>query len=190
MSGNQADGELGGIVEELRAVAADARKEFGRLSAAQLNWKPSAGEWSVGQCFDHLIKTNEGFRPTLEETARGGRKGTLWQRVSPLSGFFGRLVLRSINSPRKFKAPRGLRPSASDVEAGVVEKFVGQQGELARLMRAAAAGADLRRTVVASPIAGFATYSMFDACRIVAAHNRRHFEQARRVAEAPGFPAA
>jgi hypothetical protein len=42
--------------------------------------------------------------------------------------------------------------------------------------------------IVASPIAGFVTYNMLDACRIVVAHERRHFEQARRVTEAEGFP--
>ena len=190
MSENRTDGELGGVLDELRAVAEEARKAFGPLSAAQLTWKHSAEQWSVGQCLEHLLKTNRGFYPALEEAARGGRAGSLWERVSPLSGLFGRLIVRGLASRRKFKAPRGLRPSASDVGAGVVEKFAGQQGELAELMRAAAAGTDLRRTVVTSPIAGFVTYSMLDACRIVAAHNRRHVLQARRVTEAPGFPAA
>jgi hypothetical protein len=183
-------GELGAVLDGLRAVGADARKVFGGLSAAQLNWKPSAEQWSVGQCFEHLIKTNRGFFPSLEEAARGGRKSNLWERVSPLSGLFGPLLVRTMSSQRKFKAPRGLKPTSSDVDAGVVGEFVGQQDELAGLMRAASAGTDLRRTVVTSPIAGFVTYSMLDACRIVVAHNRRHFAQAQRVIEARGFPAA
>jgi hypothetical protein len=183
-------GEIGGLVAELQAIADDATKVFGGLSPAQLNWKPSAEQWSVGQCFEHLIKTNRGFIPSLEEAARGARKGNLWERVSPLSGLFGRVLVRTMSSRRKFKAPRGIKPTSSDVDAGVVGKFVGQQDELAGLMSAAAAGADLRRTVVTSPIAGFVTYSMLDACRIVIAHNRRHFAQAQRVTEAQGFPAA
>jgi hypothetical protein len=187
---SQTGGEVGALLDELGALTGDARNVFGRLSAAQLNWKPSARQWSVGQCFDHLIKTNDTFCPTLEETARGGRDGTLWERVSPLSGFFGRLIMRAIKSPRKFKAPRGLRPSASDVDAGVIERFSGRQGELAGLMRAAAGAADLQRTVVTSPIAGFVTFSLLDAYRIIVAHERNHFEQARRVTEAEGFPAA
>jgi hypothetical protein len=190
MSEGRSDGELGGVIRELGAVAEEARRSFGRLSAAQLNWRPSADQWSVGQCFEHLLKTNRGFYPALEEAARGGRKAGLWERVSPLSGLFGRLLVRTMASPRKFKAPRGLKPSSSEVDAGVVEQFAGQQGELAELMRAAAAGTDLRRAVVTSPVAGFVTYSMLDACRIVAAHNRRHVAQARRVTEAEGFPAA
>jgi hypothetical protein len=180
---------LGELLDELRALTDDARRVFGRLTPAQLNWKPSAEVWSVGQCFDHLIVTNRGFYPALEEAARGARREKLWERVSPLSGLFGRLMVRGMASRRKFKAPRGLKPSASDAGPDVVERFAGQQGELAGLMRAAAAGTDLRRAVVTSPVAGFVTYSMLDACRIVVAHNRRHLAQARRVTEAEGFPA-
>jgi hypothetical protein len=51
-------------------------------------------------------------------------------------------------------------------------------------------GADLRRTVVTSPVSPVATYSLLDAYRIVVAHERKHFEQARRVARSAGFPAA
>jgi hypothetical protein len=178
---------LGGIQEELKAISDDARKVFGGLSATQLNWKPSPEQWSVGQCFEHLIKTNRGFYPALEQTASGDRRETLWERVSPLSGLFGQIVMRSLKSNRKFKAPRSLKPSTSDVDAAVIVKFTEQQDELSARMRAAEA-ADLKRSIVTSPIAGFVTYSMFDACRIVVAHNRRHFAQAQRVTETEGFP--
>jgi len=30
--------------------------------------------------------------------------------------------------------------------------------------------------------------NVLDACRILIAHDRRHFEQARRVTQSPGFP--
>jgi hypothetical protein len=183
-------GELGAQLGALKAIGEEARRTFGGLSAAQLNWKPGAEQWSVGQCFEHLIKTNRSFFPTLEQLARGERRGRAWERLSPFSGFFGRMVLKSLapESPRKFKAPSGLRPSASAVDAAVIEQFAAQQGELAELVRAAAAGLDLNRTVVTSPVSGFVTYSLRDAFRIVIMHERRHFAQAQRVTEAEGFP--
>jgi len=118
-----------------------------------------------------------------------GSPGSCWRCVSPLSGLFGKLLLRALTSERKFRAPRRLDPSASEVGAGVVAEFARQQEELAGLMRASA-GADLRRIIITSPISGFVTYNMLDACRIVVAHNRRHLRQARRVTEVQGFPRA
>jgi hypothetical protein len=187
----QPGAELGALLDELRAVTGDARKVFGGLSAAQLNWKPSPAGWSVGQCFDHLIATNRTFFADMERVAAGQHKTSLWGRVSPLSGLFARMILKSLDPEkgRKTKAPRVFAPAASDIAPDVVEQFEKHQGELAARMRATA-GVDLARTIVTSPVAAVATYSLLDAYRIVVAHERKHFEQARRVTETEGFPRA
>jgi hypothetical protein len=191
MSASQKNGEVDGLVKELQAVAEEASQVFGGLSPAQLNWKPSAGQWSVGQCFDHLIVTNTCFFPDMRRVAEGTYKTGLWGRVSPLSGFFGRFILKALDPEkgRKTRAPRVFEPAQSDVDAGVIARFVQHQSEVADLMRATA-GADLRGLKVTSPVSAVATYSLLDAYRIVVAHERKHFEQARRVTRAAGFPAA
>ena len=188
---SQTGAELGALLEELGAVTGDARKVFGGLSAAQLNWKPSAERWSVGQCFDHLITTNRTFFADLERVAAGKHRASLWGRVSPLSGLFGRFILKALDPEkgRRTKAPRVFEPARSDVAADVIEKFASHQEALAARMRATR-GADLRGLKVTSPVSAVATYSLLDAYRIVVAHERKHFEQARRVTQAEGFPAA
>lgn len=193
MSVSQTNGETYVLVTELQALTEETMKVFGNLSPAQLNWKPSPEQWSVGQCFDHLIKTNECFIPDMVKIAAGTYKSSLWARVSPLSGFFGRFVINSLDplKGRKTKAPRVFAPAQSDVEPDVIVKFLRHQSEVAIYMRATeTAGADLRRTIVTSPVSPVATYSLLDAYRIVVAHERKHFEQARRVAQTEGFPAA
>jgi len=183
------NGELAGLIEELGAVTNDARKVFGSLSAEQLNWKPSAEQWSVGQCFDHLIQTNRCFFPEMERVAAGTFKSSLWARVSPFSGLIGRLIIGSLDpvKGRKTKAARVFLPASSDIAPEVIEKFEGHQTELAERMRATA-GRDLRRTMVTSPVTSVATYSLLDAYRIIVGHERKHFEQARRVMNLSGFP--
>ena len=191
MGANTEQAELDAMVRELEGIAARARETFGRLSARQLNWKPAPDRWSVGQCFDHLITTNRCFFPDMERVASGERKSSLWERVSPLSGLFGRLVLRGLDPEKgmKVKAPAVFMPASSDVDPGVVERFAAHQTELTEKMRATA-GRGLARTVVTSPVSALATYSLLDAYRIVVAHERKHFEQARRVTQTEGFPAA
>ena len=68
--------ELAKFVEDAEAIAGDIQKTFGNFSAEQINWKPSADGWSVGQCFEHLIKTNSLFFPELEKIAGGERKNS------------------------------------------------------------------------------------------------------------------
>jgi hypothetical protein len=191
MSKTQTNGEIDGLVAELQAVGEDALKVFGNLSPAQLNWKPSAEQWSVGQCFDHLIVTNGSFFPVMEQVAAGTFRSDLWARVSPLSGYFGRYILGALDPSKgkKIKAPRAFLPASSDVDADVIERFVGNLSEVSARMRATE-GVDLRRTVITSPAMALVTYSLRDVYRIFVAHARSHFEQARRVTQAAGFPAA
>ena len=191
MSENRKGGEVDGLVKELQAVADDARKVFGGLSAAQLNWKPSAEQWSVGQCFDHLIVTNSSFFPVMERVAAGTFKRDLWARVSPFSGYFGRYILGALDPSKgkKIKAPRAFLPASSDVDAEVIERFVENLSEVNKRMRATG-GVDLGRAVVTSPAMAVVTYSLRDVYRIFVAHARSHFEQARRVTQSEGFPSA
>ena len=188
---SRAGGEVGGFVAELEPIAEEARRVFGRLTPAQLNWKPSAEQWSVGQCFDHLIVTNSTFFRDMERVAAGTYRGSLWGRVSPLSGFFGRYIIGALDPSKgkKIKAPLAFLPASSDVDAEVIERFAGNLSEVAARMRATE-GVDLRRTVITSPAMALVTYSLFDVYRIFVAHARSHFEQARRVTRAEGFPAA
>ena len=191
MSENRTGGEIDGFVAELEAVGRDALQVFGRLSPAQLNWKPSAEQWSVGQCFDHLIVTNSSFFPVMERVAAGTFESGLWARVSPLSGYFGRYILGALDPSKgkKIKAPRAFLPASSDVDAGVIGRFVENLAEVSARIRATE-GADLGRIVVTSPAMALVTYSLRDVYRIFVAHARSHFEQARRVTQAGGFPAA
>jgi hypothetical protein len=48
----------------------------------------------------------------------------------------------------------------------------------------------VEKIVVTSPAvsAGFVTYSLLDAYRIIVVHEQRHFQQAKRVTDERGFP--
>lgn len=187
--GNAPGGELAELLAQLRAIADDARREFGHLSAEQVNWQPGAGAWGVGQCFEHLIKTNESYFPTLERVSGGGWKGSLWERFSPLSGFWGEFLVKSVapETKRKQKTSEKFQPSGSGVDPKIIEKFAESQERLAGMIEATG-GLDLKRVSITSPFVRFVTYSLWDAYCGMVAHGRRHFAQARRVLEAEGFP--
>src|SRR3954468_23564793 len=78
----------------LEEVIRDAERVFGHLSAAQLNWKPDAGRWSVAQCFEHLLTSNEMMLREGQEASNASRR-TIWQRLPVLPGLLGRALIRS-----------------------------------------------------------------------------------------------
>lgn len=181
--------ELPGLLEDAHSVAADADKSLGHLTAEQLNWKPSASEWSVAQCLEHLIVSNVGFFPIVEKIVRGEHNPSLKERLPLLPRFFGSMVLRVVQpeSQRKFKAGAKYEPSRSEIGADIVARFLTHQQEVIEHI-SMAKDVDLRKTIITSPIASFATYSLLDGYKIIVAHERRHLAQAKRVTEREGFP--
>ncbi len=181
--------ELSQLIDELNAVATDSRSSFGQLTTQQLNWKPSPDEWSVAQCLDHLIVSNDQFVPLINRVKRGEYKPSLKERVPLLPRFFGPLVLRAVRpqGQRKFKATKPFQPATSEIGGDIVSRFGTQQKQIAEQMKSTD-NLDLQKIIVTSPIASFVVYSLFDAYRIIVAHDQRHVAQAKRVMAREGFP--
>jgi uncharacterized damage-inducible protein DinB len=179
--------QLNDLVADLERVSADARKNFGHLSAEQLNWKPSAEAWSVGQCLEHLIVTNKSYFDELDGVIAGTRKNSFWEKWSPLTSFAGKLLIDSLKSEgRKVKTTAKMTPP-SEVAPGVVENFAAHQSELIEKIKRAA-GADWRKIVLTSPFAKMMTYTLADGLQSIVEHERRHLRQAERVAGTENFP--
>ena len=177
------------VTSQLTAAADDARSAFGKLSPEQLNWKPSETGWSVGQCLEHIIKTNTEFYDDFDLIATGGRTNSVWENWSPMTGFFGRFLIKTLsNDAKKTKAPSKKIVPPSDISADIVERFVAHHAELNEKI-AATANADWDKTVVTSPFLAIMTYRLSDGYRIVVEHSKRHIRQAKRVTETDGFPA-
>lgn len=181
--------DLSTVLAEGRLVADETKRVFGQLSAEQINWKPSVAEWSIGQCFDHLIISNRLLLTIIEEIQLGRRRRRAWERVPLLPRFFGKLLVKTLraDSGRKLKAPRALHPSVSQIPAGIVTSFVEQQERLLHLIEGTR-GLDLTRITITSPVARFITYSLMDAYRLIVVHEQNHFIQASRLVQLPGFP--
>ena len=182
---------LADVRRELEAIARDAQSTFGGFDERQINWRPDAARWSVGQCLEHLLNANREMFQSLDAALDPARGRTIWQRVPVLPRLFGRMLIRS-QAPvvtRKFKSPAKAQPATSAIDPRIVERFVAHQRDAADRVRALD-GRDAARIIMVSPFAAFITYSALDGCRLLVTHERRHVEQARRVIAAPGFPSS
>jgi hypothetical protein len=177
------------IRAELDKTLDDVRTSFGQLNAGQINWRPDATSWSVAQCLEHLVNSNREMCGAIRRAVDPAQLRTLWQRLPLWPRLFGRLMITSLTptNPRKLRAPRTARPSASQIDRRILERFGEGQQEVTALVRAVA-GRDPASIIMASPFISVITYSVLDALRVITAHERRHFEQAVRVTQAPGFP--
>lgn len=176
------------ITSELQKISAETQKTFGKLSPAQINWRPSAEGWSVGQCFEHLIKSNELFYDKLDEIADGKQSNSLLESFSPLSGFFGNLLIGSLKKDgRKFKAPTQKIVPPREIDPNIIEIFAAHQSELIGKIRRIET-VDWRKIKVTSPFMKLITYKLNDGFQIVVEHEKRHSRQAERVLQEANFP--
>ena len=173
----------------LAEIARDAETTFGALNGRQLNWRPDAARWSVAQCFEHLLTANRLMLGQADDALDPAHPRSVWQRLPVLPGVIGRIMVRSQapEATRKFKAPAPARPATSDIAADVVQRFVEQHRDAVARVAALDEGR-AARTIMTSPFVRIITYSVLDGWRLMVAHDRRHFEQARRVTQSPGFP--
>ena len=179
----------GEIEREFAAIARDTESVFGALDERQLNWRRDATSWSVAQCFDHLLTINRQMYQAMDAAMDGSHPRTVWQRLPLVPGLFGSMMIKSQmpQSKRKFTAPAKAVPSASAIDKQIIDRFVALQAEAGARVRAFDER-EAARTIMVSPFVSFITYSVLDGCRLIAAHQRRHFEQARRVSQESGFP--
>lgn len=171
-------------ISDLHSIADDVRDSFGQLNGEQLNRKPDTESWSVAQCLDHLITINSLYFPIFEKLRAGKVTATFLEKYSPFSGFFGRMLIKSMmpENPKKMKTSKKAYPSASEIDAGIVERFGSHQDELADHIAKISPDVELS-TVITSPLAGFVTYSLDDCLTMLVVHEQRHVLQAKRVME-------
>ena len=109
--------ELGGLDQQAQALVAG-------LDQAQLNWQPTAGSWSVGQCLEHLCMTNEAYLAPMS-LALEGKADAPVEQITPgwLSGWFLKSFVEPSPNAKKVPAPGKIRPT-SEVSAAVIERFL------------------------------------------------------------------
>ena len=159
---------------------------------AALEWQPPEGGWSAGQVFEHLCVANDSYLVglrrvlgTVSATSRGDVADRVWR-----PSFAGRLLARSMDSPRKLPAPKMWRPAPAP-RPNVIGEFLTRQHEIEHLIESAMAH-DWRRLRLASPVSKLIRMNVGDAFTVLVRHAERHFRQidARLAAYAAGRESA
>lgn len=181
--------ELRGYREQFEAVKRDASDLTAGLSDAQFNWRPHPGAWSVAECLAHLNVTGQYFLPRIDRYLKEARAKGLVAEGPFRYGLLGKLLIRNSEPPAKlkFKAPKVLAPMPEHLISVILPAFMTLQDQFVERLHAAR-GVDLRRVKVSSPISRFLRINLGQAFPFLAAHERRHLWQARRVREDAAFP--
>ena len=175
------------LLTEFDAADARASDLVNTLTPQQLNWKPTPGAWSVGQCLEHLCITSDVYLPPMA-SAIEGRARAVVQDIAP--GWFGRWFIRNYIEPsattKKAPAPKQIAPGSS-VDAAVLNRFLSGNQSARELVRRAA-GYDVNKIRFKNPFIPLIWFTVGTGLEIISKHQRRHLLQAERVRKSAGFP--
>jgi DinB superfamily len=177
------------IISELEKISESSRRIFGKLSAKQLNFKPSAKNWSIAQCFEHLIVTNNLYFPNIQKVIDGKHRNNFFSKIPFSTNLIGVLMRNALNpnQRRKMKTFKIFEPTVSDVSEMIIEDFAENNQKLIEMIEACK-DLEIHKIKIAEPLSVALNLRLDDAFEILVMHEKRHFLQAERVLETGGFP--
>ena len=175
-------GQFANIIFELNQLAENTKKTFGHLSAKQLNWKPNAKNWSIGQCFEHLIVTNNLYFPNIQKVIDGKHRNNFFSMIPFVPDLIAILMKNSLNpdQTRKMKTFKIFEPTASHISEKIFEDFADNQQKLIEMIKSTR-DFDINKIKIAEPLSIALNIRLSDTFEILAMHEKRHFRQAERV---------
>jgi hypothetical protein len=175
------------LISELNASDLRAAQIIAGLTSEQLNWRPSAAAWSVGQCLEHLAVTNELYLPPIAK-ALDGKPASPVAAITP--GWFGRWFIASFAEPssktKRARAPKQIQP-ASRVDVSILDRFLVSNDAVRELIQRAR-DYNVNRIRFAHPFVPGIRFTVGTGLEIASGHERRHLLQAERVKQYSGFP--
>lgn len=170
---------------QLDAATLDARSIVDGLDETQGRWRPAPDRWSVAECLAHLAVTARVYLPVLDDAVRRGRAAGHTTADPFRPGFVSRWLVATMEPPprRAMRSQRSILPQSDVSLSQAVGDFMETQDAL-RAQVASAAGLDLGGVRLRSPLMPLLRLSLGTCFGFLAAHERRHLWQARRVREA------
>jgi hypothetical protein len=175
------------LISELNAADARAVALARALTPQQLNWKRNSGEWSIGQCLEHLYITNEVYCQSISNSL-AGHQARVVEEIRP--GWFGRWFIRNVIEPssktRRWRAPKKIKPPAN-IDASILDRFL-DSNRRARELVHRARNYDVNRIRFENPLVPLIRFTVGTGLEIVSKHEQRHLLQGERIRQSLGFP--
>ena len=188
--------DLAIVIQELDANVSHLETITAGLSREQFNWRPEPGQWSIGECVNHLNIVNSADLAPLREAIELGRaRGRMGE--GPFQyGVLSRKFIADMEAPvkRRFKAPKSYLPPPDAEPRSTIDEYRRISMELRRLALSAD-GLHLRRVKTTLPVLPPALrwlvrMPLGARLALLTTHDRRHLWQAEQVRLNERFPTA
>lgn len=161
----------------------DLLREVEGLSAAQMQFKPSADRWSVSQCLEHIVMTEQMLFAMTKDSLQ---KPATPERRNEVKVTGDQVIAGILDRSFQAKAPEGLQPAGkySDPDAATKD-FDAQRKDILKYLNQVDIEV-LKDHVSDSP---FGPINAYHSLLFIAGHTGRHTLQISEVKAHPDFPA-
>ena len=177
------------LLDENTANIEKAESLTAGLSAAQMNWRPQPGKWSIAQNLAHLTAGDpQDLDPIASSIAAARAKGIIGN--GPFRyGWLSSWIMKSMEPPpkRKFKAAKRYTPSPDVDAAKALADYFRMTARLTGLIQEAD-GLDLARAKTPFGVLKWVKIPLGARLAHLTTHDRRHLWQAEQVRNDPNFP--
>jgi hypothetical protein len=175
------------LMAELARLAFEASRLAAPLDEERFNWQPEPGKsWSVGQCLEHLVRSNRLYLDAMEDVARAAAKAEGHCDPIPLDpGRLGRWFVGEMEPPpkRRMTSPKKSQPPSMCMKEATLVAFAGEQQRIIEFVRETAC-LDCNEIQFKNPfLYGLRVFNLATGLLVLAAHERRHLWQAAQVVE-------
>lgn len=181
--------EIEALRLEFERISSEADRLVAPLTDEQFTWRPGPAAWSVAECLEHLNATARSYLPALDEGIDDAIRRGAYADGPFDYGWLGRFVTHLIEPPPRFrvKAPRAVQPGPARPKRDTTAGFHAFQVQYMDRLRQAN-GIDLAHARVRSPVVAWIRIPLGSGFAAMAAHERRHLWQIRRITESTSWP--
>jgi len=159
------------------------------LSDEQWNFKENEDRWSVGQCAEHIVRSER----ALLESAQGALENEAdpeWAKKTKGKADLIRGVMpnRNPGGAGGASAPQEIRPTENWSRAKVIEEYYKVRGEVRAFAETVAFEQPIKQHILTHPFPVFGDLSSYDWLIYVPLHTVRHSKQMMEVMEDPKYP--
>jgi len=160
----------------------DVRQQVSGLTKAHLDFQPSADQWSISQCLEHIILTEQMIFDMIRENMKQPANP---ERQAEIAHSDEDIVRMVTDRSEKYKAPDILVPAGKYQDAeSALNDLEAQRTVIHDFIRSTPVE-ELRNHISASP-SGLS--DAYQSLMFLAGHTARHTLQIQEIKAAPGFP--
>lgn len=174
--------ELQQLADDFVKMKSDAGNFFAKLNDTKFNRRPANNGWSIGECIDHLIVTGDDYCNKFEEALKIAAEKDLKKSGDYKYSWFGRRFISFVEPPVRFrvKSPKKWRPDSGINRQKAAAAYLQLQDRWIDLI-SRSVGWDITKVKLPSPASNMIKFTAFEILAVNAAHQHRHFLQAKNV---------